>query len=271
MNQHFLSPATVTEPKSEEARKTGYTASQMFAVGQTVKLIQGANWKGPQNWHGRPEVRMGLATRAQQTSPRRFQWASFYKTPRPVPPRVALVLSGGAARASSHIGVLEVLLDVLQPSCIVGSSSGALIGLLAVLGYSLQEMIGMVRRELYSRPLSPIPGGKYLNMLRMLRGGHLARRLRRYCPFGLRLESLSPRLVIQCADLVSQRTVLVDTGPAAELVVASCSLPFFGKPYVYGDMTLVDSFLTRNESAPLHKLLDVDLIVVVQTAWPKQP
>ncbi len=102
MNQHFLSPATVTEPKSEEARKTGYTASQMFAVGQTVKLIQGANWKGPQNWHGRPEVRMGLATRAQQTSPRRFQWASFYKTPRPVPPRVALVLSGGAASALSQ-------------------------------------------------------------------------------------------------------------------------------------------------------------------------
>ena len=65
------------------------------------------------------------------------------------------------------------------------SSSGALIGLLAVLGYSPHEMIGMVRRELYSRPLSPIPGGKYLNMLRMLRGGHLARRLRRYCPFGL--------------------------------------------------------------------------------------
>ena len=62
----------------------------------------------------------------------------------------------------------------------------------------------------------------------------------------------------------------MDTGPAAELVVASCSLPFFGKPYVYGDMILVDSFLTRNESAPLHKLLDVNLIVAIQTAWPKQ-
>ena len=116
INQHLLSPATVTLRKSEEARKTGYTASQMFAGGQAVELIQGANWKGPQDWHVRPKIRTGLETRVQQTSPRRFQWASPYKPPRPVRPQVALVLSGGAARASSHIGVLEVLWDVLQPS-----------------------------------------------------------------------------------------------------------------------------------------------------------
>ena len=161
-------------------------------------------------------------------------------------------------------------MDVLQPACVVGSSSGALIGLLVVLGYSPQEMIGMVKRELYSRPLNPIPGGKYLNMLRLLRGGHLGRRLRRYCPSGLRLESLSPRLVIQCADLVSERNVLLDTGPAAELVVASCSLPLFGKPYVHGDMVLLDACLMRDESAQLHELLDVDLVVAIQTAWPKR-
>ena len=129
----------------------------------------------------------------------------------------------------------------------------------------------MVRRELYSKPLSRIPGGKYLNMLRLLRGGHLGQRLRRYCPSGLRLESLSPRLVIQCADLVTERNVLLDRGPAAELVIASCSLPLFGKPYIHGDMVLVDSCLIRNEPAELHKLLDVDLVVAIQTAWPKRP
>jgi predicted acylesterase/phospholipase RssA len=62
-----------------------------------------------------------------------------------------------------------VLLDVLQPACIVGASAGALIGLLAVMGYSLQEMMGMVRRELYCRSLSLVPGGKYLNVFRLLR------------------------------------------------------------------------------------------------------
>jgi hypothetical protein len=65
--------------------------------------------------------------------------------------------------------------------------------------------------------------------------------------------------------------VLSDSGPAVELVVASCSLPLFGKPYVHGDMVLVDSCLTRNESAPLHELLDVDLVVSIETAWPQRP
>jgi predicted acylesterase/phospholipase RssA len=132
-------------------------------------------------------------------------------------------------------------------------------------------VIGMVRREMYCRPLSAIPGGTYLNLFRLLRGGRLARRLRRYCPAGLRLESLSPRLAIQCADLTSQSCVLLDKGPAVELVVASCSLPLFGKPYFHGNMVLADAWLMRNERARLHELLNVDLVVAVGTAWPEQP
>ncbi len=46
MNKQILCAATVTERKSEEARKTAYTAPRMFAVGRTVELIQGANSTG---------------------------------------------------------------------------------------------------------------------------------------------------------------------------------------------------------------------------------
>ena len=52
MDKQILSPTSVTERKSEEARKTGYTAPRMFAVGSTVELIQGAFSRGPQDWHG---------------------------------------------------------------------------------------------------------------------------------------------------------------------------------------------------------------------------
>ncbi len=41
MNEQVLSPATVTERKSEETRPAGYAAPRMFAVGSTVELIQG--------------------------------------------------------------------------------------------------------------------------------------------------------------------------------------------------------------------------------------
>ncbi len=41
MSKQILSPAIVTERKSEETRQTGYTAPRIFAVGSTVELIQG--------------------------------------------------------------------------------------------------------------------------------------------------------------------------------------------------------------------------------------
>ena len=43
-------------------------------------------------------------------------------------PRVALVLSGGAARAFAHLGVLRVLeREGLKPDLIVGTSAGAMV------------------------------------------------------------------------------------------------------------------------------------------------
>ena len=182
-------------------------------------------------------------------------------------PRVAFVLSGGGARVASHIGALDVLMHVVRPTCVVGASAGAMIGLFAVLGYNPGEMADIVRRDFRSSPLRLIPGGNYLNMFRLLRCGRLARWLRRSSD--IRLESLSPRLVIECADLVRKRNVLIDRGPAAELVVASCSLPLFAKPYVYGDMLLSDSCAVRDEPAPLRELLDVDLVVAIQAVWAK--
>ena len=148
---------------------------------------------------------------------------------------------------------------------------GAVVGLLAALGHSPEEMIDMVTRGLSSPLLRRIPGGNYLNIFRLLRCGHLARWLRRYCPSGLRLESLSPRLVIQCADLVRKRNVLIGEGPAAELVIASCTLPGFGKPYAHDGMLLLDSCSVIDDPAALRAILGVDLIVGIQTTWPRRP
>lgn len=61
---------------------------------------------------------------------------------------VALVLSGGAAKAYSHIGVLKALEENNVPiDCIVGNSMGALIGALYSSGYSPEEI-----RAIFSDP-----------------------------------------------------------------------------------------------------------------------
>src|SRR6186713_3330767 len=49
----------------------------------------------------------------------------------PPSPRLALVLSGGGPRGFAHIGVLKVLAEAgIVPDLVVGTSSGALVGVL---------------------------------------------------------------------------------------------------------------------------------------------
>src|SRR5436190_15123682 len=49
----------------------------------------------------------------------------------PASPRLALVLSGGGPRGFAHIGVLKVLAEAgIRPDLVVGTSSGALVGVL---------------------------------------------------------------------------------------------------------------------------------------------
>lgn len=58
-----------------------------------------------------------------------------------VPPTVALVLSGGSAKAFAHIGVLKVLEEVGLPVDVVtGTSMGAIVGGLYAIGYTPAQL-----------------------------------------------------------------------------------------------------------------------------------
>jgi NTE family protein len=56
-------------------------------------------------------------------------------------PRVCLVLAGGGARGTAHIGVIKVLEELRVPiDCIAGTSIGALIGAAYATGISADDM-----------------------------------------------------------------------------------------------------------------------------------
>lgn len=194
--------------------------------------------------------------------------------PRPAPtrsqPRVALVLNGGAAPATSSLGVLRVLAEVVTPHCVVGKSAGALIALMLARGYTPEEMVSLLKKELAPCLLRLVPGGSYVNMARILRGRHLVRRLAHYCPPNLRLEELWPRLLVACTDLVQQKCVLLESGPAIELVAASCSLPGFGVPFMYGEMVLVDGGVASPGLSRIREHVDADLVIGVAVAAAKK-
>ena len=56
-------------------------------------------------------------------------------------PSIGLVLGGGGARGSAHIGVIRALEELRVPiDCVVGTSMGSLVGALYATGMSVPEM-----------------------------------------------------------------------------------------------------------------------------------
>src|SRR3974390_1663654 len=74
------------------------------------------------------------------------------------PPKICLVLSGGGARAASHIGVLKVLERQHIPmDCSAGTRFGSLAGGLYSIGYSASEIEQMMLNQNWSNVFSDTP------------------------------------------------------------------------------------------------------------------
>lgn len=77
-------------------------------------------------------------------------------------PTVALVLSGGGARGSAHVGVLKLLEDMEIPiDMICGTSMGGLMGGLYSMGYSAVEIDSLLRAQDWNLTLSDDIDPKY--------------------------------------------------------------------------------------------------------------
>ena len=63
-------------------------------------------------------------------------------------PKVAVVLSGGGAKGTAHIGALKVIEEAGIPiDYVVGTSMGSIIGGLYSIGYTPEQLDSMVRRQ----------------------------------------------------------------------------------------------------------------------------
>ena len=61
-------------------------------------------------------------------------------------PRVGVVLSGGGAKGSAHIGALKVLEEVGIPvDFVAGTSMGSVVGGMYCLGYTPEELDSLIR------------------------------------------------------------------------------------------------------------------------------
>jgi EmrB/QacA subfamily drug resistance transporter len=156
---------------------------------------------------------------------------------------LGVVLSGGGARAFSHLGVLEVLLDAgLAVDRVAGVSMGSFIGAMLADGYDGAAIDACCYEEWVRRnPINDYTVPRHS----LIRGGKAEAMLERV--FGdVNVEELERTFYCASVDLRGNRLVLHRDGPLLEAVGASMSLPLIAPPVRRKGGLLIDGSLLDN-------------------------
>jgi EmrB/QacA subfamily drug resistance transporter len=182
---------------------------------------------------------------------------------------VGIVLSGGGARAFSHIGVLDELSAAgVTIDRVVGVSMGAFIGALFAMGVDPDEIDARCFEEwVQRRPLSDYTIPRHS----LIRGERIRAMLNR--TFGETLIEELPRSFMSgSTELRSGRLVIARHGSLSEAIALSVCLPILGPPQVRGREMFIDGGLVDN--LPVKTMADLGegpIIAVDVKATHEQP
>jgi NTE family protein len=175
--------------------------------------------------------------------------------------KIGLALGGGGAKGFAHIPILEVFDELgIKPSCITGTSIGAIIGALYASGCSaadIVEMLGQLmtpnngsfkeairNKEAFKflelidphfsfRPKGLIKGEKFLSFLyQQLEASSF--------------DELQIPFTAVATDFWRKKQVVFESGDLLPALRASMAIPYLFTPVVMGDQVLVDGGLVNN-------------------------
>lgn len=181
------------------------------------------------------------------------------------PAGVALVLGGGGCRGYGHVGVLRVLeQNGLKPDLIVGSSAGALVGVLIAAGLSVDAI-----ERLGARLSANTLRDWIFPRLGIFGGAGIARFVR--AQIGeRRIESLPTRFAALTTDLRSGEAVILDRGEAGVAVQASSSAPGLLEPVKLDGRLLVDGNLAAPVPVSAARRLGAKKVISVDVTFPPE-
>jgi NTE family protein len=176
------------------------------------------------------------------------------------PPKIALVLGGGAARGFAHVGVIRVLEQEKIPiHMIVGTSVGSLIGALYAsdpnsfnlewLSFSIEKDDIFDYSVIYSK-MGPVQG----------------ERLEKFIQTKVRaktLEQMKIPFYAVATDLNEGNTWVFEKGSVAKAVRASCSIPGIFQPLELGGKMYVDGGVTDNLPVDVARAKGANIIIAV--------
>lgn len=174
------------------------------------------------------------------------------------PPKIALVLGGGAARGFAHIGVIKMLeAQGVKPDLVVGTSAGSVVGALYAAGYDgfeLQRLALDLDEKAVSDWILPNRG--------FLRGESL----QNYVNNAVKnrpLEQLDRPIGVVATDLKSGEQVVFRRGNTGMAVRASSSVPGVFQPVTIGGREFVDGGLTSPVPVRAARDMGADIVIAV--------
>lgn len=171
-------------------------------------------------------------------------------------PRVALCLGGGGARGFAHIGAVRAFEEEgISFDMIVGTSVGALVGVLYAFGVSSEDMSryaaslrsGDIHNGIVITPNDPMKIGRIVS-------DFLG---------SVDISQAPTRFAAVATDLVEARQAVLDRGNAAAVVASSCAVPILYRPMIMGGRHLVDGGLLNNVPADVCRIMGADKVVTV--------
>ena len=149
--------------------------------------------------------------------------------------KIGIALSGGGARGIAHLGIIKALEEFgVKPSVISGTSAGALAGAFYAGGYSMEEMMLIIKK------------GDFFNFSHILfkKQGLFSMKsfeeiILQYFPSNS-FEDLSIPLHVTATDVLKGELVYFSSGNLSKSLMASSAIPFVFQPVSYNDSLYVD-------------------------------
>ncbi len=212
-------------------------------------------------------------------------------------PKVGLVLGGGGARGTAHIGVLKVLeRESIPVDLIVGNSFGAVVGGLFAAGYNAQQIERIVLRTDWNDLFDDRPEREYVPLAakqeisqylldlglknfqplfpRGISSGQKITQLLRTLTLDASIashfnfDSLPIPFRAVATDLLTGQPFVFKEGELADALRASVSFPILFTPFRYRDLLLVDGALTNNVPVDVAMEMGADFVIAVNVSAP---
>jgi len=187
----------------------------------------------------------------------------FFKKER----KVGLALSGGAARALSHVGVLEVLEEMgAKPQAIAGTSMGAIIGSFYSIGVTTAEMKSYVRSMDWKSFL--FFSDLALSRTGIINGNRIEEVLKEFLGDKTFNDCRIPFCCI-ATDLVKKEKVILSEGKLVDAVRASISIPGFISAVYLNSKILVDGGIIEPLPVESLKIFDINFAIASSISFKK--